>query len=108
MTCPACATENLPGAKFCNECGARLATGCPNCGASNQPGAKFCNECGSRLLDGQSGATGPRGNAEAEARKLFDRLNAPPFTAQLDRLLAERAGGRSRVRPVSPAARAPV
>ncbi len=49
MTCQACGTANLPGAKFCSECGARLATGCPSCGAQNLPGAKFCSECGTRL-----------------------------------------------------------
>src|SRR5690349_2525762 len=49
----------MPGAKFCNECGATLAAGCPNCGAINKPGAKFCNECGTALAGG-AGAAAPR------------------------------------------------
>ena len=49
MTCPACGTVNLAGAKFCSECGGRLLAACPNCGATNAPGAKFCSDCGTRL-----------------------------------------------------------
>jgi Adenylate cyclase, family 3 (some proteins contain HAMP domain) len=49
VTCASCGSENTPGAKFCNECGATLAAGCPTCGAINKPGAKFCNECGTTL-----------------------------------------------------------
>ena len=80
MTCTACGTENLAGAKFCNECGARLASGCPNCGASNLPGAKFCNECGTRL--GQAGvapagaAAIPQTAAPATERRLVSVLFA--------------------------------
>src|SRR5437879_3990473 len=65
MICPTCATENVPGAKFCLECGTRLAASCPNCGATNLPGAKFCNECGTRLAGGANSATGaPTPSAE--------------------------------------------
>ncbi|NIL97034.1 MAG: zinc-ribbon domain-containing protein, partial [Planctomycetales bacterium] len=49
MICPNCRTENPEGAKFCNQCGSRLAASCPNCGHQNPPEAKFCNECGARL-----------------------------------------------------------
>ncbi len=49
MSCPGCGTENALGAKFCNECGAPLASGCPSCGTLNSPGAKFCSECGTAL-----------------------------------------------------------
>ena len=52
MTCPSCGTSNVAGAKFCVECGTRLARGCPSCGATNPPGAKFCLECGARQADG--------------------------------------------------------
>ncbi|OYV94298.1 MAG: zinc ribbon domain-containing protein, partial [Acidobacteria bacterium 21-70-11] len=39
-----------PG-KFCSECGAPLKpkTECPTCGAKVGPGAKFCPECGGKL-----------------------------------------------------------
>lgn len=47
--CPACGTK-LPGnAKFCFECGVKIARSCPDCGAQLQPGAKFCLECGKKL-----------------------------------------------------------
>ena len=59
MTCPSCGSTNVTGAKFCNECGTRLASGCPGCGAENAPGAKFCNECGTRLATDATGAATP-------------------------------------------------
>src|SRR6266436_4429613 len=48
MRCPNCQTTNPPTAKFCLECGNRLAI-CPNCGTVNMPLAKFCIECGTAL-----------------------------------------------------------
>jgi class 3 adenylate cyclase/tetratricopeptide (TPR) repeat protein len=49
LTCPACATENASGAKFCVECGTALAQSCPACGAPHASGQKFCAECGTPL-----------------------------------------------------------
>jgi len=51
VACPQCGTANPVGAKFCNNCGAKLSgtTACPNCGHENPPGAKFCNNCGTKL-----------------------------------------------------------
>src|SRR5262245_33554620 len=46
MTCPRCQHENPPQAKFCLECGARLAHRCRQCGIELPAGAKFCLECG--------------------------------------------------------------
>jgi uncharacterized OB-fold protein len=56
--CTVCGKENLPGAKFCTECGGKTAvpaapaasggTVCPACGKENLPGAKFCTECGGK------------------------------------------------------------
>src|SRR5579864_5028181 len=48
MTCQNCGAENRAGAKFCNECGAKLALVCPN-GHPVNAGAKFCDECGAPL-----------------------------------------------------------
>ena len=46
MTCPRCQHENPSQAKFCLECGARLAHQCSQCGTELPAGAKFCLECG--------------------------------------------------------------
>ncbi len=62
MICPNCSTENLPGAKFCMECGQTFSSGCPNCGFVNLPSAKFCSECGTTLR------ARPANGGEAAAR----------------------------------------
>jgi class 3 adenylate cyclase/tetratricopeptide (TPR) repeat protein len=49
MQCPRCQAENPEGARFCEECGARLARACPNCGAEVSPGKRFCWSCGAQL-----------------------------------------------------------
>ena len=46
MKCPRCQHENPPQAKFCLECGARVALTCPKCRSELPTGAKFCLECG--------------------------------------------------------------
>lgn len=38
MNCPRCQPENPAGQKFCEDCGARLATSCPACGPANPAG----------------------------------------------------------------------
>jgi hypothetical protein len=49
--CPSCGEENDPDAKFCDKCGAALATSaaCPSCGRENEADANFCDECGASL-----------------------------------------------------------
>ncbi len=49
MRCPACGHENPEGAKFCNECAAKIELTCPRCNKINPPESKFCNECGTNL-----------------------------------------------------------
>ena len=56
MPCPQCRHENPPQAKFCLECGARLAARCPNCRAELPATAKFCSECGQPIGAKASGA----------------------------------------------------
>ena len=46
MQCPRCQHENPRQAKFCLECGARLALTCSKCRAELPGSAKFCLECG--------------------------------------------------------------
>jgi membrane protease subunit (stomatin/prohibitin family) len=52
--CPKCGAANLATAKFCNECGNKMAMAeqtiaCAKCGAQMPSGAKFCNECGTKV-----------------------------------------------------------
>jgi class 3 adenylate cyclase/predicted ATPase len=49
MQCPQCQGENRDTAKFCEECGSKLARACPGCGQEVSPRAKFCPECGAGL-----------------------------------------------------------
>jgi class 3 adenylate cyclase/tetratricopeptide (TPR) repeat protein len=49
MTCPACRHPVRAGARFCEECGARIEQTCPACGAVVSPDKKFCGDCGARL-----------------------------------------------------------
>jgi class 3 adenylate cyclase/tetratricopeptide (TPR) repeat protein len=49
MTCSQCQAQNPDDARFCEECGARLALACPQCGAEINPGKKFCRSCGTAL-----------------------------------------------------------
>jgi class 3 adenylate cyclase/tetratricopeptide (TPR) repeat protein len=46
MKCPRCQHENPLQAKFCLECGARVALTCTKCRSELPAGAKFCLECG--------------------------------------------------------------
>ncbi|MFC3106699.1 adenylate/guanylate cyclase domain-containing protein [Undibacterium arcticum] len=49
MRCASCGFENPTRAKFCEECGGRLAHACPACGHEVSASAKFCSECGAPL-----------------------------------------------------------
>lgn len=52
IACPNCGTANPAGARFCNNCGSKLAAGtikCPTCGTENPAGAKFCSNDGTKL-----------------------------------------------------------
>lgn len=48
VACPACSAQ-VPGGKFCMECGGELAPRpkfCSACGTEGPPGGKFCSSCG--------------------------------------------------------------
>ncbi len=47
-TCPSCERLNPPNAKFCLQCGARMAASanCPECGTELPKEARFCTSCG--------------------------------------------------------------
>ncbi|MBI3029847.1 MAG: AAA family ATPase [Candidatus Rokubacteria bacterium] len=46
MKCPRCQAQNREGARFCEECGARLTLTCSRCGADVAADKKFCGACG--------------------------------------------------------------
>jgi len=50
VKCPQCHYENREEAKFCKECGNKLADFCPDCGTINRPDSKYCDECGYQLI----------------------------------------------------------
>jgi class 3 adenylate cyclase len=50
MHCLRCQQENPATAKFCNACGAPLASQGPQCGHANPVANRFCNECGFSLV----------------------------------------------------------
>src|SRR5215831_7901123 len=51
MRCPRCQATNPAGARFCEDCGARLARTCPHCRAEVSSGKRFCWSCGGQLAD---------------------------------------------------------
>jgi len=84
MRCAACQTENRPGVRFCEECGARLEAACPACGAPVPAGRKFCGACGAPL----AGAAAPAA-APATERFASPQAYTPPHLAE--RILRERS-----------------
>ncbi|MBI3030616.1 MAG: AAA family ATPase [Candidatus Rokubacteria bacterium] len=70
MKCPRCQAQNREGARFCEECGARLALSCPSCGAEVTPGKKFCGSCGAGLT------------AQAEPRFASPQAYTPKHLAE--------------------------
>jgi class 3 adenylate cyclase/tetratricopeptide (TPR) repeat protein len=84
MLCAACGTENRPGSKFCDHCGASLAARCPSCGEPNRTDARFCASCGHALSDQPAASpaieTPPSGPAAAQAAGAERRLVSVLFT----------------------------
>src|SRR3989442_6062290 len=75
MQCRACGRENLPQARFCLECGARLVVSCSNCRAELPPSAKFCLECGERVTPSGAAMVSPSASPEAYTPKhLAERI----------------------------------
>lgn len=46
VRCPSCNAVVREGAKFCDNCGAKMSLACEKCGATLRLGAKFCDNCG--------------------------------------------------------------
>src|SRR5690242_9546049 len=86
MGCPSCGAEHAPTAKFCQECGTRLARRCSECGHEVDPSAKFCHECGARL----GPATPLQGEATPAPQSYTPRHLAEKILAGRDALAGER------------------
>jgi class 3 adenylate cyclase/tetratricopeptide (TPR) repeat protein len=89
MICTACGHENPERAKFCLQCGTRLAAACPQCGTELPAGAKFCLECGQRVTPGNSAPTATSPSApETALRQPSGRET--PRTSYTPKHLAEK------------------
>jgi class 3 adenylate cyclase len=74
MQCPRCQHANPPQAKFCLECGSRLALTCAACATELPAGAKFCLECG-QPVGGPSAGQAPFPSPEAYTpRHLAEKI----------------------------------
>jgi class 3 adenylate cyclase/tetratricopeptide (TPR) repeat protein len=71
MRCPRCGQENPAQAKFCLECGQRLARACVACGAPLPETAKFCLECGRPVGATAPAAPGEPGPAETRTPAAY-------------------------------------
>jgi class 3 adenylate cyclase len=88
--CPSCGVENESGARFCINCGHRLASGCPVCGTINPPEARFCMNCGNNLT-GEVAPGSTRPAAPSAERRLVTVLfvDLVGFTTASERRDAE-------------------
>jgi class 3 adenylate cyclase/tetratricopeptide (TPR) repeat protein/ribosomal protein L40E len=82
MLCPQCQTENPAKAKFCLNCGSKLATLCPQCGAELPPAAKFCLECGAQVGAAQPTMSAVPSVADGMVERM-SRLVPQAFAQQL-------------------------
>jgi class 3 adenylate cyclase/tetratricopeptide (TPR) repeat protein len=89
MKCASCGTENLEGAKFCQECGSALARSCVRCRTPLAAAAKFCMSCGHPVA-GTAPVPAP---AEPVASLPNDRMRRYIPEELLAKLEAARAGG---------------
>src|SRR5262245_47769241 len=84
MGCAACGTENRPGARFCNGCGA--APG----GQGNPPGSRFCDTCGQALTTPTGTVEPTSGPAPTSLRSYIPRHLAEKILASRTALEGER------------------
>jgi len=114
MRCASCGFENPTGAKFCEECGARLAHVCPACGHEVGASAKFCSECGA-ALGGTSPSAAPATGAPIDYTPphLAERIRAAQAAMQargaadgerktITALFADMAGSTALIQDLDP------
>jgi len=59
MRCRHCEAENPDSSRFCDNCGSSFQVACGSCGTLARAGAKFCGECGQRLAGSKAIAETP-------------------------------------------------
>ncbi|MBE2224581.1 MAG: zinc ribbon domain-containing protein, partial [Anaerolineae bacterium] len=95
--CPECQTENTPGSKFCNSCGARLPKStsvlCPKCQTPNPHNNFYCDNCGGRLRAEQNNVV-PEEPPKPEASDL-------PTSAKMFTLPTRDPGDTGELDPAS-------
>jgi class 3 adenylate cyclase len=75
VTCPRCQASSREGARFCEQCGARLARACASCGAEVTAEARFCGGCGAALTASAPAAGGRFGDPQSYTPKhLADKI----------------------------------
>jgi class 3 adenylate cyclase len=89
MRCSKCGTENVPGSRFCNQCGGPLGQRCPKCAFDNTPDARFCSQCGAPFdSSAVSSQPEPQAAPVGERRHLTvlfcDLAGSTGIAAQLD------------------------
>jgi len=79
ICCPKCKSPVKPGNRFCESCGAPIATRCLSCGSEIGPGVKFCGNCGSPA-GGPATGTIPAGDVHAGA--VPASVTVPPASGE--------------------------
>ena len=109
MKCPRCSHDNLPSAKFCQDCGTPLARACRQCGQPLPEKARYCPACGGAVEVDAAGMAPPAAPSDApppgerrQATLLFadiagytqlcTRLDAEQVQALLNRFYAAMDG----------------
>ena len=98
VNCPVCAHDNRAQAKFCEECGGRLARVCPECGEEARARARFCDACG-QPLESAAGQQPPDARSYTPAH-LTEKILAARAAVQGERrtvtvLFADAVGSTS-------------
>jgi class 3 adenylate cyclase/tetratricopeptide (TPR) repeat protein len=74
MRCPRCARDNPVQARFCLECGVRLALACGACGTELPADARFCLQCGHPVATSGTAVTRSPTPVAYTPRHLAERI----------------------------------
>jgi class 3 adenylate cyclase len=90
IKCQTCSFENVPDAKFCENCGKPLEHTCPNCTKPVSAGARFCKNCGFDLQAHVPAKISPTVVAENSTQTLLERYMTKEMASKI---AAARKGG---------------